>query len=209
MTITYPLALPTITGIKSINITARAVVGSSRSPFSGVQKTYEYPGQWFEASAALPPMKRAEAEQWNSFFLKLNGKRGTFLMGDPAGALPRGSAATTPGTPLVNGAGQSGDSLAIDGLPVSVTGYLKAGDWINLGSGSATRLHKNLEDVNTNASGQATLTLWPNLRATPADNEVVIVANTVGLFRLADNGMPWDIDEALIYGISFSAMEAL
>lgn len=209
MAITYPLALPTVTGIKSINITARAVVGSTRSPFSGVQKTYEYPGQWFEASATLPPLSRAEAEEWNSFFLKLNGKRGTFLMGDPAGATPRGSAGVTPGTPLVNGAGQTGNSLAIDGLPVSVNGYFKAGDWINLGTGSATRLYKNLEDVNTNASGQATLTLWPNLRSSPADNQAVIVANTVGLFRLADNAMPWDIDEALIYGISFSAVEAL
>jgi hypothetical protein len=209
MAITYPLALPSNGGIKTVRMIARSVVGESRSPFSGVQKIYEYPGQWFEAIVNLPPMKRADAEAWNVFRLKLNGKKGTFLMGDPAAATARGSAATTPGTPLVKGAGQSGNTLIIDGLPTSVTGYFKEGDQIQLGTGSTSRLYKNLTDVNTNGSGEATLTLWPNLRVSPNDNEAVVVANCVGLFRLMDNEMGWDIDEASMYGINFTACEAL
>lgn len=209
MPITYPLTLPTAGGIKSIQFSARSVVGQSQSPFTGAQKTYEYPGQWFEVNVTLPPLKRVDAEVWNAFKLKLNGKRGTFLIGDPLGASARGSASTTPGTPLVKGAGQTGNTLIIDGLPLSVTGYFKEGDWIQLGTGSTSRLYKNLTDVNTNGSGEATLTLWPNMRTIPNDNDVVVVANTVGLFRLTENASVWDIDEAGTYGITFSAIEAL
>lgn len=208
MAITYPLDLPTITGIRNISLIKRAVVSVSRAPFSGAQQVQEHPGQWFEAEIELPPMTRAQAEVWDSFFLKLNGMKGTFLLGDPAGAIPRGSAATTPGTPLVKGAGQTGNQLIIDGLPTSVTGYFKAGDYIQLGSGSTARLHKNLEDVDTNGSGEATLTLWPNLRSSPADNAAVVVSAAKGRFRLASNEMTMS-NQLLVYGGSFSAFEAL
>ena len=82
----------------------------------------------FEAEIQLPPMTRAEGEQWVSFLIKLKGMQGTFLLGDPAGATPRGSAATTAGTPVVNGAGQVGDDLSISGLPADVDGCLLTGD---------------------------------------------------------------------------------
>ena len=137
----------------------------------------------FEAEIELPPMTRDEAELWDAFFLKLNGMKGTFLFGDPAGATPRGSASSTPGTPVVMGVSQTGNELTIDGLPLSVNGYLKAGDYIQLGSSSTSKLHKVLDDVNTNGSGEATLTIWPNLRASPADNDPVVVSNAQGPFR--------------------------
>jgi hypothetical protein len=70
-------------------------------------------------------------------------------------------------------------------------------------------LHKVLADVNTNGSGQATLLLWPHIRTAPADNATVIVTNTVGRWRLASNESSWSVNEASIYGISFSAMEAI
>jgi hypothetical protein len=154
-------------------------------------------------------MIRANADEWNAWALKLNNREGTFLMGDPAAATPRGAAKDTPGTPLVKGAGQTGNTLAIDGAPASVTGYLLAGDTIQLGSGSAARLYKVLEDADSDAGGNATLTVWPKLRSSPADNDAVTVSNAVGLWRLAANQSAWDTDEALIYGIRFQAVEAL
>lgn len=206
MAISYPLALPNITGIKQVTFAARAAVAASRSPYSGARKTYEFPSQYFEAAVKLPPMTRAEAEAWNCFRLKLNGKKGTFLLGDPNGATARGSARTTPGTPLVKGANQTGDTLIIDGLPLSATGYFLEGDYIQLGSGSTSRLYKVLEDTNTNGSGEATLLLWPNIITAPNDNDTVVVSNAVGVFSMAENYMPWDIDEAAMYGISFNAI---
>lgn len=205
----YPLALPTHTGIARVRLIARDVVGVSTSPFNFTQQVYRHQGQRWEADITLPPMQRADAEQWSSFLLRLRGAYGTFLLGDPNGATPRGSASATPGTPVINGASQTGDELDIDGLPTSVTGYLKAGDYIQLGSGSSATLHKVLEDVDSNASGEATLNLWPKVRTARADGDTVVVSGAKGNFRLAANETSWDIDQAAIYGITFGAVEAL
>ena len=188
---------------------ARTAVAVSESPFSYSQQVYKHQGMRWEADITLPPMKRDTAEQWTSFLLRMRGRYGTFLLGDPNGATPRGSAATTPGTPLVNGGSQTGENLNIDGCPVSETGYLKAGDYIQLGSGATARLYKVLEDVDTDASGQATLNIFPNLRSSPSDDATVVVSDAKGVFRLSDSAMSWDINNASIYGVTFGAVEAL
>lgn len=205
----YPLALPTHTGIAQIRLIARDVVGVSTSPFTFAQQIFRHQGQRWEADITLPPMARADAEQWASFLLRLRGQYGTFLLGDPANATPRGSAATAPGTPVVNGAGQTGDELTIDGIPTSGSDYLKAGDFIQLGSGATATLHKVLEDVAIDGSGDATLNLWPKIRTAPSDNATVTVSNAKGNFRLSSNETMWDINNASIYGITFGAVEAL
>ena len=209
MAISYPLTFPTHTGVRSANFIARNVVGNTLSPFTLTQQVQKGQGQRWEADISLPLMKREDAEQWISFFVKLNGSYGTFLMGDPNAATPRGSASTTAGTPVVNGASQTGSELDIDGLPVSTTGYLKAGDYIQLGTGATSKLYKVLDDVDTNASGEATLTIWPDLRSSPADNAAVVVSGAKGLFRLSTNVSDWQINEAGFYQISFGAAEAL
>jgi hypothetical protein len=205
----YPLALPTVTGIAQVRLIARDVVAISASPFTFTQQTFRHQGQRWEADISLPPLARADADVWASFLLRLRGQHGTFLLGDPSAATPRGSASITPGTPLVNGASQTGDELDIDGLPNSVNGYLKAGDYIQLGSAASATLHKVLEDVNSNASGEATLNLWPGVKTAPSNNAAITVINAKGVFRLAANETSWDINNASIYGITFGAVQAI
>ena len=205
----YPLAFPTQTGVARVEITATDVVSITQSPFTLSQQVVRHAGARWSAMIAIPPVKREDSEYWNAFLLRLRGQFGTFLLGDPNAATPRGSAASAAGTPVVNGASQTGNELNIDGLPTSVTGYLKAGDYIQLGSGSTARLYKVLEDVNSNGSGEATLNLWPDLRSSPADGATVVVSNAKGLFRLESNNATWSINNAGFYSISFSAVEAL
>jgi hypothetical protein len=209
MTITYPLSLPAVKGIATIRVVARNVTAISRSPFALSAQVYRWSGQAWEADITLPAMQRADAESWLSFLLKLKGRYGTFLLGDPNGATPRGSAATTPGTPLVAGGAQVGGSLDIDGLPLSATNYLLAGDYIQLGTGLSTRLYKVLNNVSSNGSGQATLDLWPDLRSSPGDNATVVVSNAKGLFRLSNQDQDFTIDDSSTYNITFGAMEAI
>ena len=208
MAITYPLTFPT-SGVASINLMARNVIGSTSSPFNLKQQIHKHAGQRWEADISLPPMKRAQAEVWISFFMKLYGSYGTFTMGDPNAATPRGTAASTAGTPVVNGASQTGDTLNIDGLPTSETGYLLAGDYIQLGTGTSAQLYKVLDDVDTNASGEAALTIWPDLRSSPSDGATVVVSSAVGLFRLGTNVTDWQINQAGFYSMTFGAVEAL
>lgn len=203
---TYPLTLPSHTGIRSVSLRATNAVAYDRSPFTFAGQAQASAGQMWEADVSLPPMKRADAEVWIAWLTSLRGQYGTFLMGDPSAATARG---TLGGTPLVNGASQTGATLNIDGATADVTNWLRAGDYIQLGAASSATLHKVLEDVSTDGSGQATLTLWPHIRTAPTDNSTVVTSNAVGNFRLSSNSSEWSISEASIYGINFSAMEVV
>ena len=206
---TYPLTFPTQTGVAAVEFTATDVVSVSQSPFTFSQQVVRHAGARWSATISIPPVKRSDSEYWNSFLLRLRGQFGTFLLGNPSGATPRGSAASAAGTPVVNGASQTGSELDIDGLPASATGYLLAGDYIQLGSGSTSQLYKVLDDVNTNASGEATLTIWPDLRSSPADGATVTVTDAKGVFRLSTPTHNWNIDTAGFYTMAFGAIEAL
>lgn len=209
MAITYPLSTPTNIGIANIIFSADNATAISQSPFTFAQQVVKHQGERWRASISLPPMKRVDAENWIAFLLTLRGQYGTFLLGDPNGTAPRGSAATTAGTPVVNGTNQTGEDLNIDGLPTSVTGYLLAGDYIQLGSGASSSLYKVLTQVDTNASGQATLTIWPSITTAPADNATITLNNTKSVFRLSSNTASWEINNISSYGITFDCVEAL
>jgi len=206
MAITYPLTLPSHTGIRNITLRAVNTVGMSMSPFTYQQQAVAHAGQRWEVDVTLPAMNRADAEQWVAFLVSLRGRFGTFTLGDPVGASPRGSAG---GTPLVNGASQIGGTLNIDGCTASQTGWLKAGDYIQLGSGGGATLHKVLADVDSNGSGQVAADIWPYIRTAPSDNATVVVTNTVGRFRLASDEQNWSIRETALYGITFGGVEAI
>ena len=209
MAITYPLSTPTNKTIASITLVARNVIGVSTSPFNFKQQVHQYSGQRWEADITLPRMAREDAEQWVAVLMSLYGQKGTFLLGDPLGGTARGSASTAAGTPVVNGASQTGGTLNIDGLPASATGYLKAGDYIQLGSAATSQLYKVLADADSNGSGEASLDIYPNLRSSPADGAPVVVSNAKGLFRLASNETSWNINNLAFYGITFGAVESL
>ena len=208
MAINYPLALPTSIGIAQIELRAINAVAVSRSPFTFSTQVHAYSGQSWQADVTLPSIRRDLAEEWVAWLISLKGQFGTFYLGDPNAVTPRGSARDTD-TILVNGATSSGNTLAIDSAPASRTGYLKAGDYMQVGTGTSRQLFKVLADVNTNGSGQATVDIWPDVRTTIANNAAVTVENTKGIFRLASNEQAFSINEASIYGITFGAMEAL
>ena len=204
MAITYPLTLSNTPA--SVRLSPVNRVAISESPFSGVQQTYQHPAQFWEAEVTYPPLSRAEAEPLVAQLTSLYGVKGTFLLNDPAGTTARGIAT---GTPVVNGASQTGGSLITDGWTASQTGILKSGDWIQLGSGSTARLHKVLADANSDGSGDATFDIWPNLRTSPVDGSAIVIASASGVFRLLSNNLSYQISSASHYGITFACREAL
>ena len=205
MSISYPLSFPAV-GISGVTIRAKNVVAISASPFTGQQQVYKHPGQWWEMEVTMPAMTRADAEAVAAFLFKLNGQYGTFTLGDPANTSPRGVGT---GTPLVKNGGQTGSTLVTDGWTAGTANILRAGDWIQLGTGASTKLHKVLDDVSSDGTGTASLTIWPDLRSSPSDNAAITVNNTQGLWRLASNSQDYSIDIGKIYGITFACMEAL
>lgn len=205
MTISFPVSLPTTLSPAAITITARSAVGQSISPFSMTQQVFEHQGEVWAAQIEMPPMVRADAENWIAFLLSLRGVAGTFYMGDPSAKTPRG---TWAGSPLVVGAHAARvRSVAVDGFTVGATG--KAGDWIQFGSTTTSRLHKVLQDFTANGSGQATIEIWPALRDALSDNAAFVTTEPKGIWRLGSNERTWDVGRALIYGLRFACVEAL
>jgi len=208
MAISYPLALPTHTGIAQIELRATNAVAYSRSPFTFAGQAHAYTGKAWQADVTLPSMKREDAERWVAWLISLKGQLGTFYLGDPAATTPLGSARDTD-TILVDGAVSSGDTISIDSAPASQTDYLKAGDYMEIGTGVNRQLFKVLNDVDTDGTGSATVDVWPNVRTSIADDAAVTVQSAQGIFRLASNEQSFSINEASIYGITFGAIEAV
>lgn len=196
------LALPAAPKFKQARFSLSSSGLYFPSPLNGSVQTVEFPGARWVLTASLPPMKRDVASEWQPFFAQLRGMAGRFYAGDPKGGVPRGTAL---GTPLVNGASQTGTSLITDGWTINQAAALRAGDYFQVG----TELKMVLATVASNGTGQATITFEPPLRASPADNAPIITSNPVCIMRLADNNQAgWDIEEAAVYGMSFSAVEA-
>ena len=194
MAILYPLTMPSNIGMASIELRTRNAVAVSMSPFTYKQQTHSYDGQMWEADVTLPPMNRDDAESWVSFLMSLKGRAGTFLLYDPSAKSARGTATSATVT------GSTGD----DSLAVVMTGTLKAGDYIQIGSASDATLHKVLVDQ----SGDGTLEVWPKLRK-DRTSEAVVLTNASGVFRLAANDTSWSVNNASFFGISFGATEVL
>lgn len=194
MAITYPLNTPTVIGIESIELRAINAVATSQSPFTYKQQVINFGGQRWEASVSIPSVLRDKAAEWTAMLVALKGQTGTFLLGDPDYTTPRGTVSSCTLT------GNAGDET----VSVVMTGSLKAGDYIQLGSSSSARLHKVLVDK----TGSGDLEIWPALR-TDYTSAVVTFNNPKGLFRLSSNVTSWSINNASAYGISFEAVEVI
>lgn len=206
MAISYPVTLPATPKPARVTLTQSSIVAITRSPFTGQAEVQEHPGQLWQAEIAWDTLRRLEAEPLIAAIMQLKGQFGTFLLGDPLGAQPRGN---PQGAPVVDGAGQTGNSLLTRGWTASAQGVLLAGDYIRLGSGATTRLHKVLIDASADGFGKATLDIWPRLREAPADAQSVITSNAQGVFRLASNDVVWPIRAPNIYSLSIAAIEAI
>lgn len=206
MSISYPVEMPMSSiGIADITFSAESVVSTTGSPFTFSQQVLKWPGQRWKAKVSIPPCKRDVAEDWVGFLLSLNGPQYTFYLYDPLGVTPQGEGG---GSPVVSGGSQTGSTLLITGATASQTNWLKAGDWIQIGTGSSSKLHKVVKNVDTGSGGDATLEIWPDLRSSPASGSAITTTTCKGVFRLEGNMTSWNINNISSYGIEFSAVEA-
>jgi hypothetical protein len=205
MAISYPITLPTSPGFTRVTIEPRTFVAIYASPFTGQQQVYQHPGQFLTCSIEVPPMNRAEAAVFVAAMLSLQGARGTFYFGDPSWTSAQGTAT---GTPLIKGANQTGQDLITDGWTNTVTGILKAGDWIQVGTGATRQLCMVLADANSDGSGEATLSLFPRIRTAFADNTAIVTANPKGVWRLVGDGSFLQDTDRLTRGMNLGAVEA-
>ena len=114
-----------------------------------------------------PPMTRAEFAPIFAFANKQLGQSGTFQFVLPVDSEALGAGG---GTPLVNGASQTGSDVITDGWPNS-TVILKAGDYIKFANHA--KIYQVTADVTSDGSGNATIGIFPSLMESPAENSAV------------------------------------
>jgi len=206
MTIVYPLNIPNQADIAEMTLIRSNRVGLSTSPFTYEMQLIQHQGQRWETTVELNALPRNVAEEWRAWLAALMGPAGTFLMGDPLGVNPRGSAG---GTPMIRVESQSGNLVDIYAAEVSVNSWLVPGDYMQIGDTLTAHFHRVLNIVTTNASGAAVVDIWPRLRGSPASGSAISVQSTVGIWRL----IPGSESETLVtpnnIRLSFSAVEAL
>ena len=191
----------------SVIMTLRRVVGVTASPFTLEEQRFKWPGEQWSIDFRLPPFTTRDVfAEWQAFMLRLEGTFNIFLMGDPSAKTPRGVAT---GTPQIDGNNQVGNTLLTKGWTNSVTGILKKGDYIQIGTGALSRLHMVVEDANSNGSGVAALSICPALRYSPTNNGAIVVNDAKGAFRLSDNETSWSVDPGPVYRMSFNAIEVM
>lgn len=199
MAITYPLSLPNQTTIRSVEFRAINAVAYSQSPFTYVGQTHAYTGQQWAVDINLKPMRRDDAEAWVAWLISLRGRFGTFLLSDPISNSIRGTATAA------TISGSAGDNTV--SATVTSGHTLKAGDFLSLGTGSDSTLHKVLEDY-TGTGSAADLEIWPALRKARSGVSADLTS-AQGLFRLTSNEVTYSVSELAVYGISFGAAEVV
>lgn len=200
------LSLPSSPNFKQCRWLLHGNTIEHSSPFTRSVQTVELLSSRWMASFTLPAMTRAQAEPWLVWLARLQGRAGRFYAGDPSAKVPRGTAT---GTPLVNGASQTGCAILTSGWTGGVTTILKAGDFLAWDTPSGWReLHKVIEDVASTAGGAATVRFTPPIRESPAHGATIITASPTCVMALAtDDDAQWNVDEALIHDVTFNADE--
>lgn len=139
-----------------------------------------------------------------AFLMRLRGPSGRFYLSPPDYTGPNGTAA---GTGKVKGAGQVGELLLTDGWTPNQTGLFLPGDYIQAGN----ELKMIVEPADSDSAGNATLSVMPPFRRSPADNADIITTDPKSIMKLtSDDQARWTAMPGKIYTFpAISIVEAL
>lgn len=186
------------------NVTPSVIdFGVTLRPATGgpVQKVTR-PGSRFRMEYAFPPMEADVAQIFISRLIEAK-RKGEIVMRVPIVGRYQGA----PGSPVVNGAGQSGTTLSIRG---ATPGHLfREGYWITIIDQTGQRyLHNVRENAPVSSGGTATLKIEPPLRF-PFLDGATINASKPEIQGFIDGGeWSWSVASAGITGLSFVIEEA-
>jgi hypothetical protein len=171
-----------------------------KSPLSNAIQTVSRQGSHWKTTMRFSNLTGSERSALQAFIAKLDGQTNRMRIRD-YGAV-RSGAATSGDTLLVNGAGQSGSTINLDGATFSVTGYLKAGDYISFNN----ELHMVTSDADSDAGGELAVTISPPIRKVPADNASVTYIGATGVFMMTNNPS-WSTSSLYVSNITVEAIE--
>lgn len=136
---------------------------------SGRRSVRTIGAQYYTMTVALPPLDKDDAMDVFSFLQKQKNSYEEFSYQYPI--TNRGAGAANSGR-TVNGAHSAGDNtIAIQGFSASQTDALKAGDLLEFADHDKVYMVES--DVDSDASGEMTITISPPLVSSLTDNEAI------------------------------------
>lgn len=199
------LTFPSILAPSGVSWRLRALTQTQESPFDGTAQTLALPGARWEASLTWQTLRPGHARLLEAFLSSLQGRAGRFTFGPVHG--PRQASGT--GTPVVNGAGQTGATLSTRGWAASAQAFL-AGDWLSYTDTTGRRrLHQVTANSTADGSGVASFAVAPPIRRAGADGAAVEVSAPLGVFRLASDDATISVRPPLLGSVTLEIVEAL
>lgn len=171
-----------------------------QSPLSNAIQTVSRKGSYWKTTMVFNNLSGTERSELQAFIAKLDGQTHRMRIRD-YGAVRYGNA-VSPQTPLVQGSGQTGSSLTVDGASANITDYFAAGDYISFNN----ELHIVTEGADSNVSGEVEVFIAPPIRKIPADNTSVEYAAPYGVFMMT-NTPKWNTQAPYFSSITIEAIE--
>jgi hypothetical protein len=194
------LILPDVTG--PVEVTPRLI--SRRRDLvptlNGPTNRYLRPGSRFAMDFTMPPFDYAdEAMDWIAALVEGDGRLVSMRVPQPdfdPGA---------PGSVQVNGVGQIGNILNIDGGTAQYV--FRRGQFFSLPVADDSFLYMVRAETIAGEGGVTALPIQPMIRKSPADNTLINVAEPVIVGWLTGDAASWKVDVARMVGISFTIEE--
>ena len=171
-----------------------------RSSLTNAVQTQGRKGAFWKTTATFANLQDADKGKVQGFLAKLNGQEHRFEFADYGydrqGSAPSGDSLA------VNGASQSGSTLNADGATASKTGYLKAGDYIEVNN----CLHIVTADCDSNGSNEVAIPIAPPLRSSPSDGSAIEFLNPKSVMMLVSEPK-WTTQPGLVASFTIEAVE--
>lgn len=159
--------------------------GIAAAPFTGIVQAQRGQMERWSFTMTLRRLTRKQASSAFGFFLNLEGPLNIFRMADPAALQPLGRAT---GMPVGSATAAGSRTIATIGWTPN-TDILRAGDWVQIGH-NYSRVRNS---VTSDASGAATLDLWPRIMLAVISGTPVKLRPARGLFRFSVTPPEFDI----------------
>jgi hypothetical protein len=201
------ITLPASPGFRAVEFSFEDAGAENKSPFTGWTQVLQWPGSdMLSGTMTLPPMTQDQADAWKAALMSCRGKANGFMLGDPAknklGGNTQGSIPLVDGS--VAGSNVAGTTiLSTKNWKPSSFRLLLPGDYLQIG----VRLHVVMYAVNSDASGKASIEIYPSIRETPADGLAVNLNKPKGLFRRKNNVQTWSAMFNRLTALSFQIEE--
>lgn len=172
---------------------------------SGKKSARQIGGQYFSFTVQMPAMAQENGQKIFAFLQKQKGAFENFTIQQPLDNLGSDKAQTDIKAVGVHASQDA--TIACDGFTASTAGVLKAGDMIKFANHS--KVYMVQDDVTSNGSGAATVSISPNLVSGLADNEVVTMNKPAITVYLSTGELMYSTDPSGFYSISFDVREVI